>query len=352
LGVVKISDAADLYLGELTRAGRKTKTITAYRATLYRLADMYPYHDVRDLDAEDVRRFLDTFQTNRKTGEPNSGTTIGQRIGHVDGFLVWLFQEGKVPRVASERIRRPKKADPLDNDNVVTISSEDARLLLLTAAGMGWAERIALNLALFTGARRQALVQIRRRDYDPFGRTLTFREKGGRTIVKPVANDLGEVLDAAIFAGLYDDDDAYLIPSLAQQRRAGTRDPRIVSRLVARVADRAGVKTHVHALRAAFAVAYLEEMGADHLPTLQDLMGHRRPDTTQLYLRRLNRRRNMEEVRGFTFGLNSGKASTPVFEAKPVTEKEGFEPSFDANPHGNRVGVHRDAPGDRDGALG
>lgn len=348
LRLMTISNAVDLYLGELARQGRAPKTLASYQRTLDKLADMYPHHDVEDLTATMVRRFLDTYRFNAKSGGnvPNSPTTIGQRITHVDCFFEWLHGEELIPRVPSERIKRPKKQSAVENDNVVTISSEDGRLLLLAAREMPWPERIALNVALLTGARREALAQLRRSDYDPFGRTLTFHEKGSKTIVKPCPDPLASVLDAAIFAGIYQEDDDYLIPSLAQQRRPGPRDPRIVSRLVARVAKKAGVKTHVHALRAAFAVSFLEEMGTDHLFALQQLLGHARGETTNVYLRRLDRRRSMETVRGFTFGLESAE----VFEANDVAEKEGFEPSFHAKPHGNRAGIHRETP-DHDSRL-
>jgi hypothetical protein len=98
-------------------------------------------------------------------------------------------------------------------------------------------------------------------------------------------------------------EDPYLIPGNAVQRRPGDRDDRVVWRLIRRVAERAGVKTTVHALRAAFAVAYLEQMGTEHLFSLQQLMGHSRPETTNLYLRRLDRRRSMETVRGLDWGV-------------------------------------------------
>lgn len=339
-----ISHAVDLYLGELARQGRTPKTLASYQRTLDKLADEYPHHDVEEVTATMVRRFLDGYRFNAKKGGnvPNSSTTIGQRITHVACFFEWLHGEELIPLDPTARIKRPRKPNAVENDNVVTISSEDGRLMLLTAAGEPWPERICTNVALLTGARREALNQLRRSDYDPFGRTITFHEKGGKTIVKPCPDALGDLLDAAIFARIYADGDDYLIPSLAQQRRPGERDPRIISRLIARVAEKAGVKTHVHALRAAFAVSFLEEFGAGEKLALQQLLGHARGETTDVYLRRFDRRRNMETVRGFSFGLES----TEVFEAKPVTEKEGFEPSFSAKPHGNSAGIHPDAPGD------
>jgi integrase/recombinase XerD len=300
--IMTTSQAADLYLGELARQGRTPRTLASYQRTLHKLADAYPNHDVEELTASMLRSFLDGYARNRKTGKGmNRPATIAQAVTIVRCFFKWLHEEELIARDPAERIRRPKLAPAYENDNVVTVSSEDVKLMLLAAEG--WQEKIAVSLAVYSGARRHALATIRRSDYDPFARTLRFQEKGGKTIVKPVADPLADVLDAAIFAGVYDGDDDYLIPGNAVQRRDGDRDDRVVWRLIRRVADRAGVKTTVHALRAAFAVYYLETKGEDNLFSLQQLMGHSRVETTMVYLRRLDRRRSMETVRGLDWGV-------------------------------------------------
>jgi site-specific recombinase XerD len=83
------------------------------------------------------------------------------------------------------------------------------------------------------------------------------------------------LLEAAITAGVYDTDDAYLIPSLASQHRSGDRDDRIVWKTVKKVAERCGIECHTHALRAAFAV-FFDEHHPDQTVVLKDLLGHRR----------------------------------------------------------------------------
>jgi len=81
-----------------------------------------------------------------------------------------------------------------------------------------------------------------------------------------------------------------------KQRRQGEQDDRAVYYLVKNIAKRAGVEAHVHALRAASAVKYLEA-NPGRLLELKELMGHRNLATTQIYLRRLDRQRSMETVR-------------------------------------------------------
>lgn len=334
--VMTISYAADLYLGELARQGRSPRTLDRYRRHLDKLADMYLHIDVEEITSPMVRRYLDQFRYNqKKPGRiPNSPATMAQISSIARAFFAWLHEEEYIKRNPAERIRRPKLQPAHENDNVVSISTADVRALLRAAES--WPERIAVHLAVYTGARRRALATIRRRDYDPFEGTLRFVEKGGKVIQKPVARKLGEILDAAIFAGVYDSDDDYLIPSEAEQRRQGERDDRVVWKLVARVAKRAGVTTHVHALRAAFATHYLESM-PENVLALQELMGHRRLDTTLIYLRRLNRRQAMETVRDLDWDAES-------FQSLPVTEKEGFEPSFPEPPLVEREGTPSGEP--------
>ena len=66
-----------------------------------------------------------------------------------------------------------------------------------------------------------------------------------------------------------------------------------------------GVRVTVHALRRAFAVSFLtSHPGA--LESLQALMSHSRIDTTEVYLRALNRDLAMEAFRDLSWNRTSG----------------------------------------------
>jgi integrase len=160
--------------------------------------------------------------------------------------------------------------------------------------------------------------RLRLSDYDQVARRLRFREKGSKTIWKPVPHELGQTIDAAIVAGVYEPtdrsvstDDPYLIPSLATPR-GPERDDRIIWKTVKKVADRCGIQCHTHALRAAFAV-FFDEQHPDHVTTLKDLMGHTRIETTMVYLRRRNRDAGMETVRDLSWsGSVASSLTTPT----------------------------------------
>ncbi|HEV2065065.1 MAG TPA: tyrosine-type recombinase/integrase, partial [Thermoanaerobaculia bacterium] len=244
-----ISQATDIWLGELIRKGRRPRTVAAYRRLLDLLAGSYPLVDVEDITPTMCRRFLDGWSA-------NAPGTMAQVVSCLTGYFGWLRDEGLVKTTPMERIRRPKRTPDDENDRIVSVSEDD--VLKLLAAVQGWDERLALNVALYLGPRRRALAEVRRSDYDARSRTLTFAEKGGKAIRKPVPHRLAEIIDEAIAAGVYASGSDYLIPGAAPQLRKGERDDRVIWRLVKQVAKRAGVKTHVHALRAAFAVHFLE----------------------------------------------------------------------------------------------
>lgn len=361
LRVMTISHATDLWLGELERKNHSARTIDTYRRLLDKLADGYPHIDVDELTTTQVRRFLDD-QARKRDGARKAAATIAQNVTIINGFLDWLTSEGVIDRNPARRngdrvLSRPKQLSAIDNDNVTTVSSADVQRLLAAAdRSERWNERLAVYCLAYLGPRRQALAHARVSAYDRHARTLTFLEKGGKTIAKPVPHKLADLIDEAIRDQEYASVDDYLIAGRAPQRKPGERSDKIVWHLVRSVAKRAGVKTHVHALRAAFAVYYLETHRDENaIFALKDLMGHARIETTLVYLRRLDRRQSMETVRDLDWSppLTTGLAPhdnyrQPQIAAKTLepnagTEKEGFEPSSLSEALLERVGSQRAA---------
>jgi integrase len=136
---------------------------------------------------------------------------------------------------------------------------------------------------------------------------IRFREKGGRVNPKPIPDEFAGLIGAAITAGaIGSSPDSYIVPMVRKQRRKGNRDSRILLYTVKRLAKRAGIDAaHVHAVRAAFAVEFLETHPGER-EALQRLMGHTKADTTEIYLRRLNKERAVESVRDLSWGSPFG----------------------------------------------
>jgi integrase len=269
-------------------------------------------------------------------------------------FFRWLDLENLLEgrRSPMDRIIRPSVPKPDDNPNIVAVTVADVGKLRVEADRSGrWDERLTINALAYLGPRRHALALARISDYDPDERKLRFLEKGGKAIRKPVPDRFADLIDAAIAAGVYEQEE-YLIPNRRARVRTGDRDDRVIWRIVKDVAGRAGVTTHVHALRAAFADYFLEAKPGQ-IEVLQELMGHESIETTRGYLRRRNRAKAMETIRDLDWDI-SPVAKTDAAEfpqtagialaSSAVVGERGFEPLLDDKPRPERPGRQPDEP--------
>jgi integrase len=182
-----------------------------------------------------------------------------------------------------------------------------------------WQELLCVATAVYLGPRRAALARVRRGDVDLARGTVRFIEKGGKVAVKPLPDEYLAILIAAERDGLWNAAGDYLIPNRrpASVRRV-ERSDKVIWETVKRVAARAGVRAHVHALRAAFAVQF-DEAHPDQVLALKELMGHNRIETTLIYLRRKDKAKAMESVRDLSWGVSG-------FSSQAQEAHTGFEP--------------------------
>lgn len=287
------SRAVDLFLGDISRRGYSERTRSTYSRILDKLCDRLPLDsDVSKVTTDDLRRFLDTMSGRKKRGKGTySRGTQAHTEAVLSSFFGWLYHEQKIVRNPMDRLPRTRRIPAQDLD-VVTVSADDVRKLMKAATT--WPERLAIGLLVYTGARRRAVARLKLADYDRTRGRLRFREKGGKTIWKPVPTELATLLDAAIAAGVYEDQD-YLVPP-RHYLSAEERDDRIVWKLVKDVAGRVGVNASPHPLRRAFAVGFLSTHPGE-IKTLQLLLGHSSLATTERYVQGMEKELAMERVR-------------------------------------------------------
>lgn len=294
--------AIDLFLGDLARRGYSERTRATYSRILDKLCDRLPLdQDVSKITPDDCRRFLD--QWNRRAAGTRAHT-----FSVLSSFYGWLYRNEKIARNPLDRMERPRRLPPEDLD-VVSVTSADVPLLL--AEARPGTELNAVAIVAYLGSRRRAVAALRLRDYNRKTGEIRFREKGAKVIWKPIPAELRQILDASIARGEIREPDDYLVPPEGYLVRKGDRDDRVIWRVVKRVADRSGVEAHVHALRAAFAVYYLEQNNRDTYG-LKNLLGHSSMQTTEVYLRRYDKRAAMQPVRNLSWaGVASGNAEAP-----------------------------------------
>jgi integrase/recombinase XerD len=267
---------------------------------------------IEDLRPADCRAFLDHWREKAPGTRYHSWAVLSS-------FFGWLYRTGELEVNPMARIEPPKRQRPTELP-VTTVSEADVGQLF--DACQTWRELLCLSTLAYLGPRRAAASALRRCDLDLKRGTIRFREKGSKVIVKPIPHEFAALLQAAISADVIEDrPDAYIIPMIREQRREGDRDDRIIWRTVKRLGARAGVEVHPHSLRAAFAVKFLETHPGE-VEALQRLMGHSKMETTQIYLRRLDRERAMERVRDLSWGS--------PFASIAREARSGFEPLYGA----------------------
>jgi integrase len=312
---MRLSRAVDLWMGELARAGRTASSRASYERYLHKLCAQVergnPDVTVREVTTNDCRAFLDRWID-------KSPSTVASIHSALNGLFSWLYLEGEIDENPMTRIARPRRPRPEDVDVVIVTQADVEKML---GAVEGWQELLCLTVLAYTGSRRGAASLLRWRDVDLAEGTIRFREKGNKVAVKPMSYELLAILRAAVESTeVACKPDDYVIPNRrpASVKRRGDRSDKFIWETVRKVAARVGVKSTVHALRRAFAVAFLtSHPGA--LESLQALMNHARIDTTEVYLRAFNRTQAMEAVRDFSYGVS-------MFEEDREKAHTGFEP--------------------------
>ena len=318
---MRLARAIDLWIGELERAGRADGTRDGYRRHLNKLVDHLertrPDVLVTEVTTNDCRTFLDNWRG-------AAASTVCTVHSAANGLFAWLYREGEVEGNPMARIQRPRRPRPGEAD-VVIVTRADVEAMF--AATQDWQEFLCLSVLAYVGARRSAASRLRWRDVDLAEGSVRLREKGRKVVDVTIPNELLEILRAACESGAVKcGPNDYVIPNRrpASVRRA-ERSDKVIWETVVKIARRANVRATAHALRRAFAVAFLtSNPGA--IEALKELMNHSRIDTTQVYLTALNRSQAMEAVRTLSWsasGFSSQRLETASFQGKAHT---GFEP--------------------------
>lgn len=263
----------------LARRGFAPATIRSRRYLLLRFLAAVRGRHLGWLTRVDVERYLAA-----RAGAVCS-TSLGTETSAVRHFLATLVDEGLLRRSAATDLPVPR-ARP---DAPVVLSPADVTALLAAASsgarGRLWSglrDRAALELLYGVGLRASELRSARVVDLDlEEGTLLVRRAKRGRERVLPVPpaarphlrDYLARARPRLVRFSARGDTGHLLLGD-----RGGPLPEHGVFELVARVARRAGVRAHPHALRRALAT-HLVRAGTSVL-AVQELLGHQHVDTT------------------------------------------------------------------------
>jgi integrase/recombinase XerD len=244
----------------------------------------------RDLDrAEQIKKpMLESYQRwlyryRKPNGEPLGITTQRARLGALQRFFAWLCRQNLLHANPAADLELPRKR-PRNLPKALT-PDEVNRILNLpdVADPLGVRDRAILELFYATGMRRSELVRLDHEDLDPALGVLRVRGKGGKLRMVPLGPRalywLNRYLDQVRPLLLSDLNEHALFLSGYGERFS----PSYLGNWVRKTMDKAeiGRTGSCHLLRHSCATHMLEG-GAD-IKIIQQLLGHARLDTTQIY---------------------------------------------------------------------
>lgn len=215
-------------------------------------------------------------------------TSIARKLASLRTFFQFLIREGAIEKNPAKLVATPRIERKLPSH----LSMEDAVRFIETPdlnTDLGKRDRAILEFLYATGMRVSELVNLNMRDID-------FRERLVRVTGKRKKQRVLPFAEAALQALMYYLDEAR--PTFVNNCPVTKRDEeavflnyqgtRITPRSVGRMIDKyiavcADINKHIspHSLRHSFAT-HLLDSGAD-LRDIQELLGHARLSTTQIY---------------------------------------------------------------------
>lgn len=257
--------------------GASSHTLAAYARDAAHFLDFLAAEGVTGWSQVDVaraRRYLVRLATSR------SRATVARRLSALRSLFRFLVRTGRVPANPFRGLRAPRRGRRLPN----YLSPAQVRALLEapdTATPLGLRDRALLELLYGSGLRLREALALRAEDVRS-GREVRVVGKGDRERVVLLTRAARSALDAYLERGR-----PHLakpgVEALFVNHRGRPLSARGAQRVVAGYvrASMGAVRATPHTLRHTFAT-HLLDGGAD-LRSVQELLGHRSLQTTQVY---------------------------------------------------------------------
>ncbi len=237
--------------------------------------------DIKQIDHITIREWLSELHNQNK-----KKTSIARKLASLRTFFQFLIREGAVEMNPAKLVNTPRLEKKLPNH----LSVEDAVRFIETpdtATDLGKRDRAILEFLYATGVRVSELTKLDIRDVDFRGKSVRVQGKRRKERVVPFGDPaLHSLLQyLTVRNGFLNN-----APPAERETEAlflNYQGTRITTRSVGRMVDKyiqicAGIHNiSPHSLRHSFAT-HLLDSGAD-LRDIQELLGHARLSTTQIY---------------------------------------------------------------------
>ncbi|MGI6436425.1 MAG: site-specific tyrosine recombinase/integron integrase [Syntrophomonadaceae bacterium] len=260
-----IRDKVDQFLSAKRLEGLSELTLDGYALDLRIFAE-HMQKPVEEITTGDIRVYLARFEHLKMS-------SISKKLSVLKSFFGWLADEEIIVKDPARRIKPPKKEQRLPK--ALTIEE----LEMIREACRTYRERALIEVFYATGGRLSEIQALNKADINYQAMSARVIGKGNKEREVYLSYKALYHLKKYIMTRL-DDDPALFITERRPYRRVSNR---AIQREIKQIAERSGIEknVHPHTMRHTFATLTLNN-GAD-LSSVQALLGHSDPATTQVY---------------------------------------------------------------------
>lgn len=263
-----LSDAIAQWVTQRQAEGYSPCTLRAYRIQMGLLIRNLGDRPVDAVTLTDLRAYIAGPQN-----EGRKASTVAHRVRMIRSFFTWCVEEDIITKSPAHKLREPKLPQRIPK----ALAFED--LELIRDACKTTREHALIELLFATGCRASEAAGIERRDVDWERRAIRVMGKGSKE------REVYFGARAALWLRRYLKERADAHPALFIAERGEVRatTPHQIWYAVKRIAHREDMRDRVwpHVLRHTLGTTLLNQ-GAP-LPAVQSILGHERPETTQIY---------------------------------------------------------------------
>lgn len=254
-------------------------TIINYNLDILKFSDYINNNklDYTKIVYDDVKRYL-LFLYDKK----DSKSTVSRKLSSLRSFYNYLYKKDVVINNPFSFIRSPKKEKMLPKyvnyEDINTIFS-----IIKTDNKIGQRDKLIFDLFYSTGIRLSELCNIKISDIDFNKKNIRIIGKGNKERIVCYGDYCDETINLFINVGRRELMENKNHDYLVVNNYGSKIETRVVQNIVEKILRRACIKKHItpHTLRHTFATHLINE-GCDIL-TVQELLGHKSLNTTQIY---------------------------------------------------------------------
>lgn len=274
-----LDQALDDFAASLRLKNASDLTIIAYQTDLLQFGEFAAGElgaAVQDLAVAEIDKYVVRSYLGKMTEENLKRKTIARKIAAIRSFFRYLCRQGSLDQNPMQKLAAPKIVKDLPR---FLFAEHMAKLL--EAADLsgknGWRDQVIVELLYGSGLRVSELVNLNIEDADLPGCLIRVKGKGKKERIVPLTAPSVEAINR--YLSQRDDFQQALILNYQKTRLTS----RSVRRILDKLEKKAKLNQHIypHMLRHTFAT-HLLDGGAD-LRSVQELLGHKRLSSTQIY---------------------------------------------------------------------